>query len=531
MYIKDTSGNRVGDLRGDEVFTPSGSRVGQFRGEDFYTASGSRIGQLRGRDVYTANGSRIGQLRGNEIYSASGSRIGWVDGSPSNIQLGAAGIALLSGLLVDTGNSSDSSYEKVQALEGVKFGGGARNSGNEKSDIDDANPLESIQKKFSDSVEMFYSHANKDKLVENALIAYKLKEKEDKTQRELYYASSVEEAKKLVSQGAKIYISDKKFKGYIPLHGAVQRSKMELVKYFISQGANVNGEDDCGRSPLDMAASHNNSLEIMKYLISQGANVNAKSGTLLLSAADNTNLEIVQYLVSQGAKPNARDNNGKTPLHLAAKSNPNVEVVQYLVSQRAKPNVRDKEGITPLHLAAKFNKNINVFKHLASQGANLIAKDAKGKTPLDLINDSELVNSFSGIKKTQRAKENVKIFFKGILSLIPLTMAGYAVYLFVYVYRFLQSLSANYNYDTASMVIIIIVSLIPFLIIFFSGAIGIVGTMISVGLNIIGSLFLFFMIEYALEYYFTMLFIRFGAFLSLSTLFAKFFPSVFSKSW
>ena len=105
MDIKNTHGERVGVFRGDEVYTASGNRIGQFRGDDFYTASCDRIGQLRGDDFYTASGDRIGQLRGNEIYTASGNRVGWVDGSPSKIQVGAAGLALLSSLLDNSGSS------------------------------------------------------------------------------------------------------------------------------------------------------------------------------------------------------------------------------------------------------------------------------------------------------------------------------------------------------------------------------------------------------------------------------------------
>jgi len=136
MYIKDTYGNRVGDLRGDEVFTPSSSRVGQFRGDDFYTASGGRVGQLRGSDVYSVSGSRIGQIRGSEIYSASGSRVGWVDGSPSNAQLAAAAVALLSGLLnasassgVDDGNSAGDENHSTPIDAAREF----FNSGTEKT--------------------------------------------------------------------------------------------------------------------------------------------------------------------------------------------------------------------------------------------------------------------------------------------------------------------------------------------------------------------------------------------------------------
>ena len=78
--------------------------------------------------------------------------------------------------------------------------------------------------------------------------------------------------------------------------------------------------DNDGRTPLHDAAACN-SLEVVKYLISLGCDVNVKtpmSITPLYDAAWSNSLEVVQYLISQGADIHARDYDGDTPLYAAA---------------------------------------------------------------------------------------------------------------------------------------------------------------------------------------------------------------------
>ena len=169
------------------------------------------------------------------------------------------------------------------------------------------------------------------------------------------------------------------------------------VEYFIKSGVNVNVRSDVyhSKTPLFLAAEHNPNIEVVKYLVSRGADVNAKTHTLehtlLHFAVQNPNLEIVRYFVSQGADVNAKNTAGYAPIHEVARHNPNVEVLKYLVSQGANVNTRNDGGATPLHLAAEGHPrnvdNVEAVRYLVSQGADVNARNNNGGTPLDSARD------------------------------------------------------------------------------------------------------------------------------------------------
>ena len=105
----------------------------------------------------------------------------------------------------------------------------------------------------------------------------------------------------------------------------------------------------------------NGNLNILKYLVSKGANVNAGDKNLftpLVYAVLQGDLEMVKYLVSAGANVKERFTMaGVTLLHLAVspfvKRN-KFKILNYLLSlKRIDINARTSIGIdTPLHFAA-----------------------------------------------------------------------------------------------------------------------------------------------------------------------------------
>jgi len=146
----------------------------------------------------------------------------------------------------------------------------------------------------------------------------------------------------------------KKFKAHSVILGERREINLELIKELVSEGANVNADDDY---PLRCAAS-NGYLEIVQHLISVGANVHSCDDMALRCASSNGHLEIVKFLVSVGANVHAIDD---YPLQWAAQ-NGHLEIVQYLVSVGANVHV---DYDYPLRCASN-NGHRKIVKYLKS---------------------------------------------------------------------------------------------------------------------------------------------------------------------
>src|SRR5205814_8712767 len=120
-------------------------------------------------------------------------------------------------------------------------------------------------------------------------------------------------------------------------------------------GGSVNAKGRGGFSAL-LAAARNGHLEVVKYLVEHGANIdernNARDKTPLLAAAFDGHYDIVKYLVEHGANVNVQAVNGWTPLHDAAYIG-NFEVVKYLVDHGADLSLKNERRETPRQTAER----------------------------------------------------------------------------------------------------------------------------------------------------------------------------------
>eukprot|EP00057_Strongylocentrotus_purpuratus_P014627 XP_011669101.1 PREDICTED: serine/threonine-protein phosphatase 6 regulatory ankyrin repeat subunit B-like [Strongylocentrotus purpuratus] len=134
------------------------------------------------------------------------------------------------------------------------------------------------------------------------------------------------------------------------LHLSAMQGHLDVIKYLISQGAElnkgaidgaeVNKTNGRGETALRLAAQDGH-LDITRYLISQGAG----------------HLDVIKYLISQGAEVNNIEDNGMTALHASAQEG-HLDVTKYLIGQGDEVNKGGNADRTALHYAAQQKEHV-----------------------------------------------------------------------------------------------------------------------------------------------------------------------------
>jgi len=129
--------------------------------------------------------------------------------------------------------------------------------------------------------------------------------------------------KKYIKNGANM--SDENESGESVLSCALRdRCEFETLMLLIESGADKFAYDDEGVSVFDMAITYDN-VEMVKYLIEQGIDINKtsrRSGfTALMAAACYGRTEIAKLLVENRVDQSAQDSKGFTAVDFARKMN------------------------------------------------------------------------------------------------------------------------------------------------------------------------------------------------------------------
>jgi len=140
---------------------------------------------------------------------------------------------------------------------------------------------------------------------------------------------TIEISKFLIVQGADVNIRDDE--GWTPLLDSIRSSSNELLaRFLLEQGANPNVRCECrglysGWTPLTIAIRHSKDT-VINLLLEHGADVNlatesplsSKNNTTpLILASDNTSVDIVKALLEKGARVNDINGKGFTALYIA----------------------------------------------------------------------------------------------------------------------------------------------------------------------------------------------------------------------
>lgn len=154
----------------------------------------------------------------------------------------------------------------------------------------------------------------------------------------------------------------------------------KLVQLLLDAGANVNGRQGDGITPL-MSAAWNNQVEFVRKLLALGADPNTRleSGlTALMLAISCGYSEIVEVLT-----PVTEVSRDPSPGSLwAAASAGDLAQVEHALAAAVSPNVLAGQDLNPL-LAAAMNKHFDVAARLLEAGANPnFSTKYNGLTPL-----------------------------------------------------------------------------------------------------------------------------------------------------
>jgi uncharacterized protein len=211
-----------------------------------------------------------------------------------------------------------------------------------------------------------------------------------------------------------------------------QGEHLQVARYLMEQGANIDAQDWYGQSPLWAAvelrnldvpgATRDNGIDrvtafaLIEELLQRGADPNVRTkeyapehrwvtrlGSLswvdftgqtpFLRAALSGDLAVMKLLVQHGADPNVATFEGTTPLMAAAGINWVVnqtfdegadvllEAVQYAHALGNDVNAINSMGLSAIHGAANRGSD-DIIRWLAAQGARLDLADVQGRTPV-----------------------------------------------------------------------------------------------------------------------------------------------------
>ena len=136
------------------------------------------------------------------------------------------------------------------------------------------------------------------------------------------------------------------------LYEAVGSPDIGVIEHLLNNGAEVNFQNQFGRTPLHRAADENREA-VVRLLLTNGAEVNARDcrgSTPLIASAEFAGLLVLKLLVEAGADVPTGNLYGRSALHNAAKREDSA-AAEFLIAHGARLNQVCEYG-TPLDLTA-----------------------------------------------------------------------------------------------------------------------------------------------------------------------------------
>ena len=201
----------------------------------------------------------------------------------------------------------------------------------------------------------------------------------------------------LVENGADINKPDKS--NILPIHQAIVNRKVKIAKYLFLTGDNLIQNDKKRKCSILTLSVKSKQVQLARFFIENGADINAKDGhgyTPLQHVIMSRNYilysEMARLLLESGVDMAKNAINGWPPLTFAIwsvwKGYGHAEVVNLLIEFGADIDGTDRNGDTPIHSAITYNQ-LDTVKLLMFHGASFRCRnqDPNGngipKTPLE----------------------------------------------------------------------------------------------------------------------------------------------------
>ncbi|OPA74791.1 hypothetical protein BVG16_22670 [Paenibacillus selenitireducens] len=176
---------------------------------------------------------------------------------------------------------------------------------------------------------------------------------------------------------------------------AAENGNTAEVLRLIAAGADVNGRDERGRTPI-LAATHGNHPDTVKSLLDAGADMNLQDdrqdNPFLYAGAEGL-IDIVKLMIEAGADPTLTNRFGGTAL-IPASERGHVDVVQALLEHsEVDVNHVNNLGWTALMEAIVLSdggvRHQQIIRLLIQHGADVHIPDRNGMMPLEHARSSQ----------------------------------------------------------------------------------------------------------------------------------------------
>ncbi|KAF9085480.1 hypothetical protein BGX23_009612 [Mortierella sp. AD031] len=224
----------------------------------------------------------------------------------------------------------------------------------------------------------------------------------------------VDVVKLLLSHGANVLA--KNAKGIIPIDVSDDKEVIELLQRRQALVNMLTGKNQAGQTLLHRACS-SGSYSNVADLLSQGADINAQDNaqwTPLHEAALAGHTEVVELLLSKGALPNAKGHGNDTALHDASQ-NEHEDVVKLLLEYGADPDFKNSKGEKPCDVC-EHDGILELLKTGARNTKKPIARTTESPFSGSLLSSVAPQSSKSGsnsLSSQSTTKEKAKRYKEG----------------------------------------------------------------------------------------------------------------------